>query len=325
MDYDICDMRFINLNSKNATLNNGSFISDVRFNFRNILSEESDIDYVTIGILNAQIPVSFYTINYTNNTLVFKVDSDSTFTMTITRGNYNSNSLIEELTSQFTVLGYTFNILTSRTTGIMTFQCVGRNFTFYGTSTIFQILGFVSGSNYVSSLGYLSPPYPLNLLGIKRIKINSSALSTQTLDSLTFGVSSNIASIPVNVASFGLIDYVNTTNAFSILTAKTITYIDIQVADEDGNLINFNAINWSLTLQMNVYRKGKRDNVKVDLHAITDVLSDIKDELNTQQDTEPNDQTSENTNISAATEITEDTTNPANLPMDDELELLLNN
>src|ERR1700741_767075 len=113
MNYDSVDQRFINLNSSNATKNNSDYLSNVVFNFSNILSDDPGIMYITLGVLNAQIPVSFYTINDTNYLLNFKVDAGAILPLTITRGNYNSNALITEFQTQFTALGYSFTILTN--------------------------------------------------------------------------------------------------------------------------------------------------------------------------------------------------------------------
>ena len=56
----------ISLNSGNATLMNSTKKSDVRFPFTGLLKEEPDLIRSFISIINAQIPVSFYTINETN-------------------------------------------------------------------------------------------------------------------------------------------------------------------------------------------------------------------------------------------------------------------
>ena len=286
MEYDLCDMRFLNLNSSDATHNNSTYLSDVKFNFRNILSDEVDIKYVTCGVLNAQIPVSFYTVNYTNDYLEFAIDGGITEYFTITRGNYNSNSLITELISQFSTLGYVFSITTSKTTGIMTFNYPTHNFEFFGTSTLFKILGFVFGTDYSSLDSSLTADHPLNLLGVKRLKINSNALSTNVYDSHGTSLSSNIASIPVNVPAFGLIDYVNSSNAFPVLKAHTVTYIDIQIFDEDNNLVNFNGINWTITVQLNIYRKGLHKNKDIDLQPVITELKTIEEELQPQTKSE---------------------------------------
>ena len=325
MDYDICDMQFINLNSSTSTKKNSTFLSDVQFNFKSILHEQDNIDYVTVGILNAQLPVSFYTVNYTNNTLIFIYGGD-TYTIAITRGNYNSNSLITELVNQFLLVGFAMTITTSRITGIMTFTSTSAiAFSFGGLSTIFSILGFVFSTTYNSVTNKIIAPYPLNLLGIKRLQINSSALSTNTYDSTTLGVSSNMASVPVNVASFGLIDYVNTSNSFPILTAKNVTYIDIQIVDENRNLVNFNGIDWTITIQLNIFRKA----TKYSNNLQDSLLKEIRDELKPIDNATIDNTTVDNTDPDVVTDNVPENSgsynDPANYPTDPELELLINN
>lgn len=318
MDYDICDMRFINLNSSNATKNNGSFLSDVKFDFKNILSDDLDIKYVTCGILNAQIPVSFYTLNYTNYLLNFSVDGGIETPLIIQEGNYNSNSLILEIINEFSLLGHFFEITTSRITGVMNFKCTGHSFTFYGDSTIFKILGFSEGTNYNSISGEINAIYPLNLLGIKRINVNSSSLSTNVFDSNSYGLTSIIASIPVDMPSFALINYINASNAFPILRSKNISYVDIQIYDEESNLINFNGVNWTITIQMNIYRKGIKVNNDIDFSKMVNLLEDIKYELidDNSKNNENNDNINDNNN---------DNTNQIYENYDEDLDTLLYN
>ena len=71
------DNKLISLNSKFATKLNGSSLSNVVFPFSGILKSESNMKHVYISVMNAQMPVSFYVINSTNN--VLKVVSGSTF------------------------------------------------------------------------------------------------------------------------------------------------------------------------------------------------------------------------------------------------------
>lgn len=325
MDYDICDMRLINLNSANAEKINGSFCSDVKFNFKNVLQESIDTDYVTIGVLNAQIPVSFYTINYTNDTLVF-VYGSTTYNVQLTRGNYNSNSLIQELTAKLLLIGFNMTIVTSKITGVMTFSST-INFSFLGTSSIFPIIGFIPGTNYNSTSLSLTAIYPLNLLGIKRLKVSSIMMATNTYDSNNLGVNSTIASIPVNVPSFGLIDYVNNSNAYPLLMAKSLSNIDVQIYDEGNNLINFNGIDWTITIQITIYKKVQKINPETIFSNISNVLEDIKDELNQDNNTDDNKDTDNSVadNENNENDDSVDNSNPTNYTLDPELELLLNN
>ncbi len=63
----------INLNSASATSLNGTYNSNVVFNTNGILKDDPNICYSTISLLNAQIPVSFYAVNYANNVLYYNI------------------------------------------------------------------------------------------------------------------------------------------------------------------------------------------------------------------------------------------------------------
>jgi len=265
------DTKIISLNSLYANnKKNTSYLSDLEFYFKNILKDEPNIVRSTIQLINAQFPVSYYTINYTNN--IFIVNS---IPITITKGNYNSSNLITELKNQLlTVFGLTFNIIISRITGIMTFYSTS-SFTF-NSSNLLQILGFEKGINYTSTLAFnplgnysIIAPFPLNLLGIKKIKLFSNILATNSFDSFGSGNNSLIQTITVNAPPFGMIIYSQPTEAL-ILKSKIIDTLDLQIYDEDNNFINFNNCNFTITLQLNVIRT--RPALSNPIKTITDVL-----------------------------------------------------
>ena len=56
----------VTLNSGYGSLQNGTNKSNINFRFTGLLKEESDLLKSYISISNAQIPVSYYTINETN-------------------------------------------------------------------------------------------------------------------------------------------------------------------------------------------------------------------------------------------------------------------
>jgi hypothetical protein len=279
----IQDSRFINLYSRNASEKvNGSLLSSVTFNFKNILKESDDILYTQVGVFNAQIPISWYTIDQYRNVLKYKYPSSSSTisTISLTLGNYNSNSLITEMKTQFLANGHNFTINLNSINGKVTFSSTS-NFSFLNTtngSLIMDLLGFDDSVNYTSSSLSLTAIYPLNMLGIQRLKINSNALSTHTINSKTLSESNTIASIPVNASSFGLIQYENK-NVYSLLRAKVINQIDIQIRDQDENLIDLNGIDWTMTLQIIVYRKNLYSNNNLKLSPLLKVLQKIDNDL----------------------------------------------
>lgn len=254
----IVENKLITLNTRYCTRNNGTLLSDVLFPFKGILKEEDDIISANICVMNAQLPVSFYTVNASNNQ--FRYESNW---ITIPYGNYNANTLIAVLTSLMNAIvpASVTSIVLTPSTGKLTFTfSVSRTITFTssfssGSSGNFNylIMGAESGSTLVGSS--ITLPYPLNLLGVNRIAIRSSKLLISSYNSFDMGLGINLATIPVDQPAFGLINYSNQTDLNkAVLLVKNIDLIDIQIADENNTLINFNNTNWTLTLVLETVR-----------------------------------------------------------------------
>ena len=77
----IVDSKQVNLSSNSSTTNNGSLNSVMLFNLNNILQKQKDILYNQISISHAQIPVSYYLINNTNNMLFITMLSTGSYSV----------------------------------------------------------------------------------------------------------------------------------------------------------------------------------------------------------------------------------------------------
>ena len=258
------DNLLITLNSKNATLNNSTFKSSVNFNFIGILKEEDDIVRSYISVINAQIPMSFYVINTTNNLLCYNTMSPvQVMTLTIPVGNYNANTLAKTITALFLSNGITIIISTDTQTGIIKFMQSSAIFGIYPYSingfvfsTIAPTIGLIY--DYFTTGTTISGSYPLNLLGTKKINIKSTSLCINSMSSSVLSFNSIITVIPVDKSFFGLINYVNQ-NALNknIIKVPTIDNIDIQLTDDNDELINFNNLDWTITLCLSIERVEK--------------------------------------------------------------------
>jgi len=252
------DQRQIILNSDHATLNNGTFLSDVNFQFIGLLQDDADIEEITVQVQNAQIPISFYNINIYNNILDITYGF-TTYSLTLTRGNYNSTTLITEIIAKLATVGITdITIATSSTTGIITFtRAGGLGFIIEPTGTINKVLGFVVGTSYISVGGILSAPFPLNLLGLLKLKIASYELQTGNYDSSVDGTLNILATIPIEAGSFGLILYDNISNTQSLIRNPTLDGFDLKIYGDDNNLVNFNNVGWNITLLLSITRRRR--------------------------------------------------------------------
>ena len=250
MSNTILEHKLITLNSRYANKINGTYNSSVIFNFKGILTDEDDIISSNICIMNAQIPVSFYTINETNN--FFEING---FAAIIPVGNYNGNTLITAMkTAILSTAGIDLTITLSPVNGKLTFS-YGSSLTINfptnsligGVNFTYKILGF-DPSSTLSGTSILAP-YPLNLLGVNRLAIRSNKLAISSYNSVNLNLGITLATIPVDAPSYSLISYTNQTDLNkSILRIKVIDEIDIQIEDEDNNLINFNNIDWTMAL-----------------------------------------------------------------------------
>lgn len=254
------DQRIITLSSNNATQNNGTFLSDVFFNFRGLVKEDDDNREITISIQNAQIPISFYNINVYNNILVLDYDA-VTYTFTLTQGNYNSLNLITEIIAKFALQGIIdITILTSAITGCMTFtRALSLDFTILSTGTINTVIGFEPTTNYTSTLGVLTAPFPLNLLGLLKLKLASFELQTQNYDSSVQSSLNILATMPIDSGPFGVVLYNNISNITSIINNKSLDGFDLQIFGDDGRLVDFNNTHWNITLILAITRLRHED------------------------------------------------------------------
>ena len=105
-------------------------------------------------------------------------------------------------------------------------------------------------------------PYQLNLLGKKKIFINSNHLRNSAFSSKSLSCVQTIATVPVDQPPYNMISYVSVSDLEKIiLSNKTLDMIDIEIVDENNNYVNFRNIDWSITFCLSV---EKNDVVKLD-------------------------------------------------------------
>ena len=152
------DSRIISLNSSDSILLNSTYKWWVKFQFSGLLKEEDDILKIELSLVNAQIPISWYIINYTNNMFKIKLGNNTEQIITIPVGNYNANSLITNL--KLLINDSNFIITISKITGKITFT-YNNSFIIYTNidNSICNILGFELNNVY-NSTNSLTCPYP---------------------------------------------------------------------------------------------------------------------------------------------------------------------
>jgi len=183
-----------------------------------------------------------------NNKLVIAGPTISTTTIYVSYGNYNANTLITELESKISSGGLTMTVAINKINGILTFSSNGfLSYYFTSASTILEILGTTS-STIATSTNYTCP-YPLNLLGVKKLLIKSTKLSVHSVSTYDYASSNILLTIPSDVSPFSMISYNSQSDANkNLLNIRSINEIDINIYDENNNYIDFNNLDWTMTL-----------------------------------------------------------------------------
>ena len=225
-----------------ADKKNDTFNSQLNYNVNGVIQDEKYILYNTLSIVHAEIPYSFYVINLYNNIL-----SLSTGDIVIDKGNYNASSLMKAINAKLpTHMVMTYNSFNGKFT--ITYN---NSFSIKDTTTMSSILGLERNKEYHSIASKIDFPFPANLLGTKNLYIKTnfiiSNLNLNTNDYET------LACIPVNVEPFSIILFNNYSNSSHIIKNKTLDNIEIRIYDDDNNLVNFNNVDWSITIEINSF------------------------------------------------------------------------
>ena len=253
------DNRIITLNSQDGEKMNETYLSSIKFNFSGLLQDDIYLIRTYITVLNAQFPVSFYIIDDTTNVFNY-IESSIPKSITIPIGNYNGNQMVTALNTGFTTNSSNVTVTLNSQTGILNFLLTGGiSYTFLSTSTIKSILGFEED---ITSTTFIKMPYQLNLLGKKKIFINSNNLRNSAFTSKSLSSVQTIATIPVDKPPYEMVNYTSVSDLEkNILFNRSLDVLDIQIVDEDNKYINFQNINWSITLCLTI---EKNDPTKLD-------------------------------------------------------------
>lgn len=236
----------LTIHSQDGILQNSTMKSDIYFNFGSIFKNAKSAN---ISIDNAQFPVSFYNVNTNNNEFKISLNGGGITSIFIDTGNYNSTTLLSQLSTQLTNAGITTITTTiSSITGKLTFVIDSGYFQIHNCSS-YPVLGFEKGVDYTSSLQTLVAPFPFNLLGTLKLKILSNTLNISGISSHK-GRASILGEIPVTSSNFGLILFHNNTNISQPLQQTNLNGFNIQITDDYGYLINFNNADWSITFDL---------------------------------------------------------------------------
>ena len=266
------------------------------YQLRNAISARRG-NRILCQLAEAEIPVSFYTFDSTNNRLTIDVagsnDSESwtaSISVTIPSKNYNVVQLVAQLnsliTSSYFTFIATFDTQTLKLTFTLSSTLAGTSFTKFeivGATCLSQI-GFVIGQ--LGSTGSSSSLVGTNAINLHRT-LNVFVRTNMKVDNLdSRGEQSGIiAKVQIDQDAGGIVHYRNIENVKFQLSDTFIDHLVVNLTADDGTALNFNGLNYHLSFAFYFRRE------RVDPNALT--LSDKVDELEMANEEEEDDESFE--------------------------------
>ena len=72
-----------------------------------------------------------------------------------------------------------------------------------------------------------------------------------------------LSSIPVNVEPYSIILYNNYANSNFIIKNKVLDNLEIQIYDDNNNLVDFNNVEWNITIEITSYISANFNNTNL--------------------------------------------------------------
>ncbi len=226
-----------------------------------------------VGLTNMTFPNSIYNVTEIDNTI-----SINGVITTITVGNYSADTLAAEIQSSSAEVS----------TCVFDSENNVFIFTFTGSysidsSTMERQLGLKQQLPTAQATSYTAQNI-CDLGGATNIYVRIRNLTMNNLDSR--GRTSNIIASIVNNCNFGsFIFYVPPEVLYYQINENTVSHLDIELTDQEGNILDLNGADFNMTLTFH-YVKQRQSSVK------DSMLKQIRDQHSTQKK-----KTDENKNI----------------------------
>ena len=239
------DTRKLYLRSNEGTVN-GGVDTDVTFAITPPLTTTNFFNF-TLTLESAEIPISFFNVNSSNNTFIYRADHDGLEeTITLPIKNYTATQLL-------TVL----NTLLSSVDLVVTYDEQTNRYTFSGPGDFklkgnaFRLLGLIPDSTTFnsSSSNVLVSPSMINLLFPRNCFLKLISTQATTYNSI-------IAKIQLSAEDLQVVYFSGTVaSEFAItLTDRTLSSFRVSLIDDDGlalgSATGLNGVYWSIGINV---------------------------------------------------------------------------
>tara|TARA_B110000285_G_scaffold19569_1_gene18988 strand:+ start:635 stop:1573 length:939 start_codon:yes stop_codon:yes gene_type:complete len=252
----------VHIRSKDAE-REGNLNSHLFINLQEPITINPKTEQIHQIVLSGEIPYSMYNISsdVKNNEIIY----NGTSKYTLPTKNYDINELVRVLNNDILFpLAVSYDKYTMKLTFT---NNSGNTITInWNLSNSSKVMGFDdAGDIEIINTGISISPNVIDLATIHSLFIKSNASSTMVF-STRKGFSQTIQKVSIDVNS-GNIIYLNQNDSrqHTVLNSN-VDAMDIRITDQNDNLVNFNNINYELTIGFFIYpinRTGNRRNLDI--------------------------------------------------------------
>lgn len=194
---------------------------------------------------------SFYTVNESNRYffISYQVTGDPYTTITLDKGNYNIDELVAALNTKLSTqaITVTYNSQTMK----LTFESAENSFMFVNPLTnvlnAYEMMGFGDNGSDTYSVT-LTSPFVVNLMTVQILYIVIPNLNIAAIGLKNKAKYSILGNVHIESLAGESQTWKNTSGFKYKISDSVVSYINILVYDQDFNLVEFNGVDWFLTL-----------------------------------------------------------------------------
>ena len=218
--------------------------SNLMFDLNTPIIVQPNVD-ILIRLDTFQFTNCFYTINTNNQYFYWTISGGIKQTASLTNGFYNIDDIVVLLNATVSGLVFSWDYYkyTIKITSVNSFIISD------GISNIYNLLGFDSYGTLTYDTSFTSP-YLFNTMNVQQIKICVPNININSIEKKFDRKDNILYALRVNVGPGEIQNFFNVSTFYYKLYDTNITSLQVMLLDQNDNLIQFNGIEWFLSVNI---------------------------------------------------------------------------
>jgi hypothetical protein len=219
-----------------------------------ILLAAADEHRIVVGVESASIPLSFYTVNATNDKLYISTTTMTT-TLTLDHGNYNVSNFMSHLNTTLHANTETVDLNAIFNERTSTIRFYTNNPTH--RPDLFFNIGPNSAKNLIGLEDNISHSMPytchhsINLTYTTGVSVRCNNIQTINQDTSSDNAgATTLLRIPINTAPNTVLTHFNPNPFLTTINTKTLTHLDIGLYDDNQHPLQIHKHAWFIVLRV---------------------------------------------------------------------------